>query len=320
MKVANLEVIDSHTGGEPTRTVVGGLPDLGGGSVAERLARLRDEFDWVRTAVVGEPRGSDAMVGAALVPSTGADCDFGVIYFNNVGYLKMCVHGTIGVAVTLAFQGELSVGGTLRLDTCVGKVAAQLVAENTVRVSNVLSHRSAAGVELEVPGYGTVRGDVAWGGNWFFLVEDHTLEVAMSNLPALGDFCAKVREALARDGITGDDGGEIDHVEVFAPAAGGMAADSRNYVYCPGGAYDRSPCGTGTSAKLACLHAAGKLAAGDVWRQGSILGSVFEGRVTPVEGGVIPEITGTAFVNGRVEVLFDPADPFRFGISPATIS
>ena len=318
--IANLEVIDSHTGGEPTRTVLGGLPDLGGGSVAESLASLRDGFDWVRTAVVGEPRGSDAMVGAALVPSQEADCDLGVIYFNNVGYLQMCVHGTIGVAATLAFQGELSVGETLRLETCVGKVAAELVAQNTVRVSNVLSHRSAAGVDVEVPGYGTVRGDVAWGGNWFFLVENHTLEVAMSNLATLGDFCAKVRESLVRDRITGDDGGEIDHIEVFAPAAAGMVADSRNYVYCPGGAYDRSPCGTGTSAKLACLHAAGKLAEGEVWRQGSILGSVFEGRVTPVEGGVIPEITGTAFVNGRVEILFDPDDPFRFGISPATIS
>ena len=316
----SLEVIDSHTGGEPTRTVVGGMPDLGSGPVAERLQRMRERFDWVRSAVGNEPRGSDAMVGAALLPAAAADCDLGVIFFNNVGYLKMCVHGTIGVAVTLAFQGRLEVGGKVRLETCVGKVEAELVAANTVRVSNVLSYRSASGVEIDVDGYGTVRGDVAWGGNWFFLVEQHPLEVAMSNLDALADFCAKAREALVRGGITGDDGGEIDHIEVFVPVAGGLEADSRNYVYCPGGAYDRSPCGTGTSAKLACLHAAGKLAEGEVWRQASILGSVFEGRVKEVDGGVIPEITGKAFVNGRVEILFQDDDPFRFGITPETIS
>lgn len=320
MDFPSLEVIDSHTGGEPTRTVVGGLPDLGGGPVADRLERMRREFDWVRSAVGNEPRGSDAMVGAALLPASDGDCDFGVIFFNNVGYLKMCVHGTIGVAATLAFRGQLAVGQTLRLETCVGNVAAELVADNTVRVSNVMSYRSAAGVELEVDGYGVVRGDVAWGGNWFFLVEDHPLEVALSNLASLDDFCAKAKLALAREGIAGDDGGEIDHIEVFAAAPAGLDADSRNYVYCPGGAYDRSPCGTGTSAKLACLHAAGKLAEGAVWRQASILGSVFEGRVRVVEGGVIPEITGTAFVNGRVEILFDPADPFRFGITPGTIA
>lgn len=317
--VSTLEVIDSHTGGEPTRTVVGGLPDLGDGSVAERLERMRDGFDWVRSAVANEPRGSDAMVGAALVPASGDDCDVGVIYFNNVGYLQMCVHGTIGVVVTLAHQGKLAVGETLRLETCVGKVSALLVAENTVRVSNVKSWRSAAGVALEIEGYGVVRGDVAWGGNWFFLIEEPPLEVAMSNLKALDDFGAKAKAALVRDGIAGDDGGEIDHVEVFAAAPDGLEADSRNYVYCPGGAYDRSPCGTGTSAKLACLHAAGKLAEGDVWRQASILGSVFEGRVTEVDGGVIPEITGSAFVNGRVEILFQPEDPFRFGITAETI-
>ena len=315
-----LQVIDSHTGGEPTRAVVGGLPDLGGGSVAGQLDRMRDGHDWVRSAVVNEPRGSDAMVGAALLPAAADDCDLGVIFFNNVGYLKMCVHGTIGVAVTLAHQGRLAVGESVRLETCVGKVAADLVAENTVRVSNVLSYRSAAGIELEVEGYGKVRGDVAWGGNWFFLIEEHPLEVSMSNLAELDDFCGKARAALVRDGMLGADGGEIDHVEVFAPPSAGLDADSRNFVYCPGGAYDRSPCGTGTSAKLACLHAAGKLAPGETWRQASILGSVFEGRVREVEGGVIPEVTGTAFVNGKVEILFRDGDPFRFGITAETIS
>ena len=315
-----LEVVDSHTGGEPTRVVVGGLPELGGGGVAERLERLRAEHDWVRSSLCNEPRGSDAMVGAALVESHEADCDWGVIFFNNVGYLKMCVHGTIGVAVTLAFRGDLEVGESVRLETCVGKVSAELVAENRVRVSNVLSYRSAAGVEIEVDGYGTVRGDVAWGGNWFFLVEDHPLEVSLANLRALEDFCRNVRKSLVRDGVTGADGGEIDHIEVFVPAGDGLEADSRNFVYCPGGAYDRSPCGTGTSAKLACLHAAGKLAEGEVWRQGSVIGSVFEGSVEAVEGGVVPVITGTAFVNGRAEVFSHVDDPFGAGITPGTIS
>ncbi|MFT4550316.1 MAG: 4-hydroxyproline epimerase [Verrucomicrobiales bacterium] len=317
---SQLQVIDSHTGGEPTRTVVSGLPDLGVGSVAERLERFKTEHDWVRSAVNNEPRGSDAMVGAALVESSEDDCDLGVIYFNNVGYLKMCVHGTIGVAVTLAYQGKLDVGSSVRLETCVGKVEAELVAANQVRVSSVLSYRSAAGVEIEVEGYGRVRGDVSWGGNWFFLIEAAPLEVAYSNLAALTDFCAKARVALERAGITGSDGGEIDHIEVFAPASDGLEADSRNFVYCPGGAYDRSPCGTGTSAKLACLHAAGKLRAGEVWRQASILGSVFEGRVSEVDGGVIPEVTGTAYVNGLIDLVINPDDPFRFGITPATVS
>ena len=316
----SLEIIDSHTGGEPTRAIVGGLPDFGGGPVAAQLGVMQARFDWVRSSVVNEPRGADAMVGAALVASEEEDCDLGVIYFNNVGYIKMCVHGTIGVAVTLAHQGKLDVGDSLRLETCVGKVEVQLVADNTAKVSNVLSYRSAPGIEIELEGYGAVRGDVAWGGNWFFLVEEHSLEVSMTNLKALDDFCGKARIALAAAGITGDDGGEIDHVEVFAPAGADLEADSRNYVYCPGGAYDRSPCGTGTSAKLACLHASGKLAEGDVWRQASILGSVFEGRVRQVEGGIIPEITGAAFVNGRVEIIFDPEDPFRFGITSETVS
>ena len=316
----SLEVIDSHTGGEPTRAVVGGLPDLGGGTVAERLERMRGEHDWVRSSVVNEPRGADAMVGAALVQPSADDCDLGVIFFNNVGYLNMCVHGTIGVAVTLAHQGKLGVGETVNLETAVGKVAAELVADNTVRVSNVFSYRSAAGVEIDVDGYGVVSGDVAWGGNWFFLVEEHPLEVALPNLANLENFCEQAKRALAREGIRGDDGGEIDHIEVFAPAGHGIEADSRNFVYCPGGAYDRSPCGTGTSAKLACLHAAGKLEPGQRWRQASILGSVFDGQVSEVDGGVIPVITGTAFVNGQVEILFNPQDPFRFGITPATIS
>ncbi|MGI9244482.1 MAG: proline racemase family protein [Verrucomicrobiales bacterium] len=316
----SLQVIDSHTGGEPTRTIIEGMPDLGGGTVAEQLRRMREGFDWVRSAIGNEPRGSDAAVGAALVPTAEPDCDHGVIFFNNVGYLKMCVHGTIGVAVTQAFLGRLAVGETLRLETCVGKVEAQLVAADTVRVSNVLSYRSAAGIELEVDGFGLVGGDVAWGGNWFFLIEDHSLEVKMSNLKQLEEFCINTRAALVRDGIVGEGGSEIDHIEVFAPVGDGLEADSRNYVYCPGGAYDRSPCGTGTSAKLACLYAAGKLGEGEVWRQASILGSIFEGRVKPVEGGVIPEITGKAFVNGRVEVLFQEADPFRFGITPQTVS
>jgi len=316
----SLRIIDSHTGGEPTRAIVSGLPDLGGGAVADQLDKMREEFDWVRSSVVNEPRGADAMVGAALVPTGEEDCDYGVIYFNNAGYIKMCVHGTIGVAVTLAHQGKLKVGETVRLETCVGKVEAHLKEDNTVRVANVLSYRSATGVEIEVEGYGKVRGDVAWGGNWFYLVEDHSLDVSMSNLKALDDFCGKARVALAEAGVTGSDGGEIDHIELFVPAGDALDADSRNYVYCPGGAYDRSPCGTGTSAKLACLHAAGKLAEGEVWRQASILGSVFEGRVSEVEGGVIPEVTGTAYVNGHVEVLFHPDDPFKFGITPGTVS
>ena len=314
MSQETLRIVDSHTGGEPTRVVVSGGPDLGGGPIAARSLRLREEHDWLRGAVCNEPRGHEAMVGALLCEACEPDCVCGVIFFNNVSTLHMCIHGTIGLVVTLAHLGRIG-PGTHRIDTPVGVVAATLREDGSVEVANVPSYRLAADVAVEVPGWGIVTGDIAWGGNWFFLIDGQGPEVCFGNLEALTRFTCAVREALDRDGITGENGMEIDHIEVFGPPGDLAEADSRNFVLCPGKAYDRSPCGTGTSAKLACLHAAGKLKPGQLWRQAGIVGSVFTGSVDPLPGGkVIPRVSGRAWVNGESVYLFDPTDPFRHGI------
>ena len=215
------------------------------------------------------------MVGALLVAPASAHCCTGVIFFNNVGYLGMCGHGTIGVVTALAYRGVIK-SGVHRIETPVGEISAELLDDGRVAVENVASYRHQAGVSVDVPGYGSVTGDVAWGGNWFFLVTAGPEEVLeLGNTRRLTDVTLRIRDALAQVGVTGADGGYIDHVELFGPPRD-PASNSRNFVMCPGGAYDRSPCGTGTSAKLACLAADDKLAAGEVWRQESITGSVFE--------------------------------------------
>ena len=312
MGLRKIRVIDSHTGGEPTRLVVSGGPDLGRGPLAERLHRLRTEHDDFRSAVVNEPRGSDVLVGALLCEPVDATCAAGVIYFNNVGYLGMCGHGTIGLAVTLEYMGRIK-PGQHRIETPVGTVTAVLHEDGQVTVNNVASYRLAADVALDVPGYGRVEGDVAWGGNWFFLVREHNLELTLKNVEALTNFTWAIRQALAAAGITGQEGAEIDHVELYAPSRL-PEVNSRNFVLCPGKAYDRSPCGTGTSAKMACLYADGKLRQGQVWKQESIVGSVFEGTIRVVDGQVYPSIKGSAFVDAEGELILDSRDPFCMGI------
>ena len=314
MSQASLHVIDSHTEGEPTRVVIAGGPDGGAGTMAEKAKRLREEHDWLRSAVCNEPRGHEAMVGALLCAPHEPDCVCGVIYFNNLSPLNMCIHGTIGLAVTLAHLGKIGVGAH-RIDTPVGVVVANLRDDGSVEVANVPSFRKAADVAVEVPGWGTVRGDIAWGGNWFFLIENQGPFVDFSNLEALTNFTGLVRQDLGKQAITGDNGMEIDHIEVFGPPSDPALADSRNFVLCPGKAYDRSPCGTGTSAKLACLHAAGKLKPGETWRQASILDTVFQGTVEELpDGRILPRVSGRAWVNGESTYLFNPSDPFRHGI------
>jgi 4-hydroxyproline epimerase len=292
--------------------VISGGPDLGDDTLAVRLERFRAEHDDFRSAVVNEPRGSDAIVGALLCAPLDESCVTGVIYFNNVAYLGMCGHGTIGLVATLAYLGRIGPGAH-RIETPVGVVTAQLDEDGSVEIANVPSYRLAADVSVEVTGFGRVTGDVAWGGNWFFLVKDHSFELSLGNLEALTDFTWAVRESLAREGITGADGHEIDHVELFGPSeiAG---VDSKNFVLCPGAAYDRSPCGTGTSAKLACLFADGKLAPGQVWRQESIVGSVFEGSVSVIDNAIHPHIKGSAFITAEAELILDVRDPFCMGI------
>jgi 4-hydroxyproline epimerase len=312
MKVRRIHAIDSHTGGEPTRVVVEGGPDLGGGSLARRRDRFRAEYDWFRSAVVNEPRGSDVLVGALICEPADPSCTAGVIFFNNVGYLGMCGHGTIGLVVTLAYLGKIA-PGEHRIETPVGIVTTWLHPSGEVTVQNIPSYRLLAAMPVQVENYGPMTGDVAWGGNWFFLVHDHGLAVSMANLDCLSDCAWKVRQALVRQGITGADRQEIDHIELFGPPSR-PDADGKSFVLCPGRAYDRSPCGTGTSAKLACLVADGKLQPGQVWRQESIVGSVFEGSVEIVDGKVHPRIQGSAFVTADSTLVLDPRDPFVHGL------
>ena len=310
--VHRVRVLDSHTGGEPTRLVTSGGPDLGSGPIAERLHRLRTEHDDFRSAVVNEPRGSDVVVGALLCEPHDPTCAAGIIFFNNVGYLGMCGHGTIGLIVSLAYMDRIAVGEH-RIETPVGVITATLHASGEVTVENVPSYRTAARVAVTVAAHGVVHGDIAWGGNWFFLIEDHGIELVLKNIEALTNFTWAVRQALHAAGIAGGDGHEIDHIELFGPSQV-AGVSSKNFVLCPGKAYDRSPCGTGTSAKLACLYADGKLREGEVWRQESIVGSIFAGQIHVRDGRVYPSITGSAFVNSEAELVLDPRDPFCNGI------
>lgn len=306
-----IQILDSHTGGEPTRLVVGGFPDLGAGSMAERRALLASQHDAWRAATVLEPRGNDVIVGALLCAPQDPANTAGVIFFNNTGYLGMCGHGTIGLVASLAYLGRIT-HGEHRIETPVGTVTTTLHEDGSVSVRNVPAYRLYHRLAVDVPGYGRVVGDVAWGGNWFFLVADHSQRVASDNLEALTAYTCAVQQALKDQGIRGDNGGEIDHIELFADDDN---ADSRNFVLCPGKAYDRSPCGTGTSAKVACLAADGKLQPGQVWRQASIIGSQFEASYALQDDGkVIPTLRGRAHMSAEATLIIEDDDPFGWGI------
>jgi 4-hydroxyproline epimerase len=310
-----MDVIDSHTAGEPTRVVIAGGPELGTGPLAERLQRFAEDCDDFRSLVVNEPRGSEVIVGALLVAPVDRACATGVLFFNNVGYLGMCGHGTIGVVTTLAWMGRIE-PGEHRIETPVGEVRATLHACGRVTVENVPSYRLHKGVTVDVASYGKVTGDVAWGGNWFFLSDHLPCELSLANRLPLTEYAWAIRLALREQGITGADRREIDHIELFltGPEQG---VDCRNFVLCPGQAYDRSPCGTGTSAKIACLAADGKLAPGEIWHQQGILGTCFEGSYRVAQGGangVIPSITGSAYITAESRLILQAGDPFPAGI------
>ncbi len=334
-----IPIIDSHTGGEPTRVIVSGFPDLGSGSMAERRARFAAEHDaWRRTSVM-EPRGNDVIVGALLCEPVDAAHAAGVIFFNNAGVIGMCGHGTIGLVHTLAHLGRIG-PGEHGIETPVGTVRATLHADGTVSVRNVPAYRHAADVTVSLPGGQVVTGDIAWGGNWFFLVAEHGQAIRPDAISELTAFTTTLRAALHAQGHRGASGAEIDHIELFAPDADGagdgplpsgltsvggsgatrqvrgLTSHSRNFVLCPGREYDRSPCGTGTSAKLACLAARGELAPGEVWRQASVIGSVFEAWYEPGEAGqIIPTIRGRAHLSAEATLLIEDDDPFAWGIA-----
>ncbi|MBH55788.1 MAG: proline racemase family protein [Planctomycetaceae bacterium] len=309
-----IRVIDSHTGGEPTRIVVSGVPDLRGGSVLDQMHVFNGELDHFRSAIVNEPRGWDAMVGALLVPSEHPDCDYGVIFFNNVGSLWMCGHGTIGLGVTLKYLGVAGLG-TQKVESPVGVIEFELLDDHTVELTNVPSYRYRKDVEINVPGYGLAHGDIAWGGNWFFLMKDHRQQLELGNVRQLTEYCTSVVHSLSAQGIVGEDGKPIDHVELFSQTDN-PSADARNFVLCPGLQYDRSPCGTGTSAKVACLLADEVIAPGEVWRQESIVGSIFEASAVWNEdqSRCIPTIRGTAYITADAQMILQDNDNLRFGI------
>ncbi len=309
-----IQIIDSHTAGEPTRVVIEGGPDLGDGILSERLKIFRTQHDNFRSAVVNEPRGSDVIVGALLCQPVDPGCVAGVIYFNNVGYLGMCGHGTIGVITTLAYLKRIG-PGQHRLETPVGVVTTVLEPDGSVTVQNLPAYRHAAQLSVEVEGHGKIHGDVAWGGNWFFLTEDHGQSLEFGRVEQLTEYSWRVRQSLEKAGVRGANGAIIDHIELFGEA--GKGANSRSFVLCPGKAYDRSPCGTGTSAKLACLAANGKLAPGQSWVQESIIGSRFEASYSLEGDHILPRIRGQAFITLEGQLLLDPADPFKGGIAYA---
>jgi 4-hydroxyproline epimerase len=312
-KFGRLQVIDSHTGGEPTRVVLSGGPDLGKGSLADRLRLFRAHHDRLRTSVVLEPRGSEVIVGALLSEPVDPRHAAGVIFFNDAGYLGMCGHGTIGLVTTLHHAGRIAPGKHV-IETPVGTVRTELHADGSVSVQNVASYRYRENVTVETPGYGRFSGDVAWAGNWFFLVSGHGYKLDLANKRELVTLTTAIRAALTATNITGENGALIDHIELFS-APEDAENSSRNFVLCPGASFDRSPCGTGTSAKMACLYAAGRLKVGDLWRQEGILGSIFTGSVEIVGEAILPTITGKAWITAESTLLFDPSDPFLGGFA-----
>ena len=322
--VFNFKIIDSHTGGEPTRMVYNGFPDLVGDTIQDKLQSFKQNFDHLRQSIILEPRGNDVLVGALLLPASNPKATAGIIFFNNTGYLGMCGHGTIGVIISLAYQQKIS-AGVHWLETPVGLVKATLHDDNSCSVQNVPSYRHKKQVEIHVPQLGLIRGDIAWGGNWFFLVSEHGQDIQASNVKQLTQVTMQIKQALVAANITGENGGEIDHIELFADSDD-TKVDSKNFVLCPGSAYDRSPCGTGTSAKLACLAADNRLAPEQLWQQQGIVGSVFTGSyqhatdlnniesTTYPEHTIIPTIRGHAYVCAETTLIVQEDDPFKWGI------
>lgn len=319
----NFKIIDSHTGGEPTRMVYEGFPELIGDTIQDKLHHFKQNFDHLRQSIILEPRGNDVLVGALLFPATNPKATASVIFFNNTGYLGMCGHGTIGVIVSLAYQQKIT-AGTHWLETPVGLVQAVLHEDGSCSVQNVPSYRYKKQVAVTVPELGLIHGDIAWGGNWFFLVSDHGQDIQANNVKQLTQVTMQIKQALVTANITGENGCEIDHIELFADSKDDNI-NSKNFVLCPGAAYDRSPCGTGTSAKLACLAADNKLATGQLWRQQGVVGSVFTGSYQLAnsahhtdnhysEPTIIPTICGHAYVCSETTLIVQEDDPFKWGI------
>jgi len=321
--------IDGHTCGNPVRLVAGGGPLLQGSTMMERRAHFLAEFDWIRTGLMFEPRGHDVMSGSILYPPTRDDCDIAILFIETSGCLPMCGHGTIGT-VTMAIEHGLikpRTPGMLRLDTAAGLVIAEYKQVGDyveeVRITNVPSFLYAEGLTVECPQLGEIRVDVAYGGNFYAIVEPQENYRDMADHSA-GDLIAwspVVRQRLnekysfvhpENPGIN-----RLSHM-LWTGKPTVEGADARNAVFYGDKAIDRSPCGTGTSARMAQLHAKGKLKAGDDFIHESIIGSLFKGRVekeVAVAGkpAIIPSIGGWARMTGLNTIFIDDRDPFAHG-------
>jgi len=311
-----LRVIDSHTIGEPTRvviddTLVAGL-DLGGGSVRERCDRFRERYDHVRRAIVCDPRGAVAMVGVILLPPADPKCRFGAFYVNRVGFLDMCGHATIGLAVTLGRLGHVE-PGSFRLETPAGVVGVTWHGGSEASFECVPPRRIHKTLSLDCDDGSRVTGDVATSGLWFFLCRDHGLPVEPAAIPALTARAWAIRRGLEAAGITGDSGAVIDHVVLLGPPLE-RVNDGRAFVLCPDGAFDRSPCGTGTSALVGCLFEDGVIGEAQVWRQESVLGGVYEASIRREGGILVPTVRGRAWLTGETTLYFAADDPYREGL------
>lgn len=327
-----IQAVDSHTAAEPTRVITGGLPMIRGATMADKRDELKRLHDPIRRSLVLEPRGHDAIILAYLLPPTHDDADLGVVFANDAGYLGMCGHGAIGLATTAVAMGLVAAVEPvteITLDTPVGLIKCRVAVEGgrpkSVTITNVPSFLYRQRVVVDVHGFGKVAADIAYGGNWFAFVEADQLGlmVEKAHLPVLMQAAIAIREALVRDGVRGvhPDSGEeevIDHVKLFVPLDGEHHG-ARALTLCPGTAYDRSPCGTGTSAKLAVLHAKGELKTGEQFDSESVLGTRFAARVVAETTvgefpAIVPEITGSAWITSFATFVIDPDDPCRHGI------
>ncbi|MGI9177053.1 MAG: proline racemase family protein, partial [Pirellulales bacterium] len=308
---------DSHTIGEPTRVVVdetfAAALALGDGSVRRRRDLFRERYDHVRRALVGDPRGAVAMVGVVLVPPHDPACRLGAFYFNRVGYLDMCGHATIGLAVTLGSLGRIE-PGSFRLETPAGSVGVTWHGGIDASFECVPPRRIHRGLAVDCGSGQTVTGDVATSGLWFYLCRDHGIAVTPAEIPRLTDLAWTIRRGLEARGITGDGGEIIDHIVLLGPPST-SGNDGKAFVLCPDGAFDRSPCGTGTSALVGCLHEDGLLAEGRTWRQESVLGGIYEARVRREGEILVPTVRGQAWITAESELRFAIDDPYRTGLT-----
>lgn len=321
--------IDGHTAGNPVRLVAGGAPLLKGASMSERRQDFLARFDWIRIGLCFEPRGHDMMSGGFLYPPTRDDADVGILFIETSGCLPMCGHGTIGM-VTFGLEHGLiqpSVPGKLRIEVPAGVIDISYAQEGdkviSVRITNVPAYVAARGIEVDVEGIGPLSVDVAYGGNYYAIIEPQGGYVGLDDLGAsrLVDLSLRIREAVREkfepvhpldSTIRG-----VSHI-LWADTPRGEGADGRNAVFYGDKAIDRSPCGTGTSARLAHLAGQGKLAAGDRFVHESYIGSRFIGRVESEtrlgdQPAIIPSVEGSAIATGFNTIWIDRADPFWEG-------